>query len=132
MEGAIAAPRTAPKRVTGWLAASTLTSPVPGSGKLSRCSALRSEHRLVADALTRNPEAQNDGRGGGPRKVAAFLNTHPKVASVWYLGFLPEGHPDRPVFERQCKGPGSTFSFEVRGGEAEAFAVLDRLNPDFS
>src|SRR5215831_3954376 len=36
--GAIAAPRTAPKRVTGWLAASTLTSPVPGSGKPSRCS----------------------------------------------------------------------------------------------
>ncbi|MGC9959808.1 PLP-dependent transferase, partial [Roseiarcus sp.] len=30
-------------------------------------------------------------------------------------------------FERQCKGPGSTFSFEVKGGEAEAFAVLDKL-----
>ena len=29
----------------------------------------------------------------GARKVAAFLNTHPKVASVWDLGFLPEGHP---------------------------------------
>jgi methionine-gamma-lyase len=40
---------------------------------------------------------------------------------------LPEGHPDLPVFERQCKSPGSTFSFEVTGGEAEAFAVLDRL-----
>ena len=65
--------------------------------------------------------------GEGARKVAAFLNTHQKVASVWYLGFLPEGHPDRPVFERQCKSPGSTFSFEVKGGEAEAFAVLDRL-----
>ena len=63
----------------------------------------------------------------GARKVAAFLYIHPKVASVWYLGFLPGGHPDRPVFEHQCKGPGSTFSFEVKGGEAEAFAVLDRL-----
>ena len=63
----------------------------------------------------------------GARKVATFLSTHPKVASVWYLGFLPEGHPDRSVFERQCKSPGSTFSFEVRGGEPEAFAVLDRL-----
>ena len=40
---------------------------------------------------------------------------------------MPEGHPDRPVFERQCKSPGSTFSFEVKGGEAEAFAVLDRF-----
>jgi len=63
----------------------------------------------------------------GARKVAAFLSTHPKVASVWYLGFLPKGHPDRSVFERQCKSPGSTFSFEVKGGEAEAFAVLDQL-----
>ena len=38
----------------------------------------------------------------GARKVADFLRHHPAVASVWYLGFLPEGHPDRPVFERQC------------------------------
>ena len=50
-----------------------------------------------------------------------------RVAAVWYLGFLPEDHPDRTIFERQCKGAGSTFSFEVKGGEAEAFAVLDRL-----
>ena len=62
----------------------------------------------------------------GARRVADFCN-HPAVASVWYLGFLPEDHPDRPVFERQCKGAGSTFGFEVKGGEAEAFAVLDRL-----
>src|SRR5215831_20217029 len=61
----------------------------------------------------------------GVRKVAAFLNAHPKVSSVW--DFLPEGHPDRPVFERRCRGPGSTFSFEAQGSEAEAFAVLDRL-----
>src|SRR5262244_53475 len=49
------------------------------------------------------------------------------AAAVWYLGLLPKGHPDRPVFEHQCKGPGSTFSFEVKGSEPEAFAVLDRL-----
>jgi methionine-gamma-lyase len=63
----------------------------------------------------------------GARKVAGFLVGHPAVASVWYLGFLPADHPDRPIFERQCKGAGSTFGFEVKGGEAEAFAVLDRL-----
>ena len=63
----------------------------------------------------------------GARKVADFLLGHPRVASVWYLGFLPEDHPDRQVFERQCKSAGSTFSFEVKGGEAEAFAVLDKL-----
>ena len=63
----------------------------------------------------------------GARRVADYLQNHPAVASVWCLGFLPEDHPDRPVFERQCKGAGSTFGFEVKGGEAEAFAVLDRL-----
>ena len=39
----------------------------------------------------------------GARKVAGFLRDHPRVASVWYLGFLPGDHPDRPLFERQCK-----------------------------
>ncbi len=34
----------------------------------------------------------------GARKVADFLRGHPRVASVWYLGFLPEDHPDRQVF----------------------------------
>jgi methionine-gamma-lyase len=63
----------------------------------------------------------------GAHRVAGFLLGHPAVASVWYLGFLPEDHPDRKIFERQCKSAGSTFAFEVRGGEAEAFAVLDRL-----
>ncbi len=61
------------------------------------------------------------------RQVAAFLSRRQQVKSVWYLGLLPADHPDREVFERQCKGAGSTFGFEVTGGETEAFAVLDRL-----
>lgn len=63
----------------------------------------------------------------GAAKVAAFLRDHPRVQNVWYLDFLPADHPDRPVHERQNKSPGSTFSFEVKGGEAEAFRVLDNL-----
>jgi methionine-gamma-lyase len=63
----------------------------------------------------------------GARQVAEFLRGHPKVASVWYLDFLPGDHADRAVHERQNKSAGSSFSFEVKGGEAEAFAVLDRL-----
>lgn len=63
----------------------------------------------------------------GARKVARFLADHPRVADVWFLGLLPDDHPDRPIFERQCSGAGSTFSFEIEGGEAEAFAVLNRL-----
>jgi methionine-gamma-lyase len=61
------------------------------------------------------------------RKVAEFLRDHPKIENVWYLDFLPQDHPDRPVHERQNKSAGSTFSFEVRGGEAPAFRVLDKL-----
>ena len=61
------------------------------------------------------------------RSVAAFLATHPKVRSVNYLGALAADDPRRRVFERQCKAPGSTFSFEVAGGEAGAFRFLDAL-----
>ncbi len=63
----------------------------------------------------------------GAAKVAAFLRGHEKIDAVWYLDYLPEGHPDRAVYDRQCKSPGSTFSFEVKGGEREAFAVLNAL-----
>ncbi|HSN34049.1 MAG TPA: PLP-dependent transferase, partial [Ideonella sp.] len=63
----------------------------------------------------------------GARRVAGFLRDHPKIENVWYLDFLPAGHPDRPLHERQNRCAGSTFSFEVEGGEAGAFALLDRL-----
>ena len=61
------------------------------------------------------------------RIIAEFLRDHPKVASVTYLGFVAEGTPQRAVYDRQCKAAGSTFSFRVTGGEAEAFRFLDRL-----
>jgi cystathionine gamma-synthase/methionine-gamma-lyase len=61
------------------------------------------------------------------RKVAEFLHGHPKVAGVTYLGFLAEGTPARAVYDRQCKGAGSTFSFHLHGGEAESFRMLDAL-----
>lgn len=59
--------------------------------------------------------------------LAAFLRDHPKVAGVTYIGFLPEGTPQRAVFDAQCSGAGSTFSFHLHGGEAEAFRLLDNL-----
>jgi methionine-gamma-lyase len=61
------------------------------------------------------------------RYVAEFLADHPKVKSVSYLGFLTSGDPQHDLFIRQCKSPGSTFSFEIHGGEAESFMVLNRL-----
>jgi len=40
------------------------------------------------------------------RYVAEFLNEHPKVRKVHYLGFLPEEDPQHAVYHRQCKAPG--------------------------
>jgi cystathionine gamma-synthase/methionine-gamma-lyase len=59
--------------------------------------------------------------------VAAFLRSHPKVAAVSWVGFLDQGSPERAVFDRQCEGAGSTFTFVVKGGEAEAFRLLNAL-----
>lgn len=61
------------------------------------------------------------------RLVAEFLRAQPKVAAVNYLGFLRDGDAGAEVFRRQCGSPGSTFSFSIRGGEAEAFRLLDAL-----
>jgi methionine-gamma-lyase len=61
------------------------------------------------------------------RAVAEFLVTHPKVKAVQYLGFLPETDPQYRLYRKQCETPGSTFSFEVHGGEPEAFRFLNAL-----
>jgi methionine-gamma-lyase len=64
--------------------------------------------------------------GENAEKVCEYLRTHPKVAGLGYLGFLPEG-PQRDIFERHCAGAGSTFSLFIRGGEEESFRFLDAL-----
>jgi methionine-gamma-lyase len=61
------------------------------------------------------------------RVVADFLSRHPAVRAVHYLGFLTEDSPAGRVFAAQSKAPGSTFSFDVKGGEPEAFRVLNAL-----
>jgi methionine-gamma-lyase len=61
------------------------------------------------------------------RYVAEFLADHPKVKTVQYLGFLDQDDPRYELFQRQCHSPGSTFSFEIHGGEAEAFRLLNTL-----
>jgi methionine-gamma-lyase len=61
------------------------------------------------------------------RYVAEFLRDHPKVRAVHYLGFLEEGTEQYDIFRRQCLAPPATFAFEVDGGEAAAFRVLNAL-----
>ena len=67
-------------------------------------------------------------RGNSNAKIVAeFLRDHPRVAKVHYLPFLSADAPQRRVYEAQCTGAGSTFSFDIRGGLAEAFACLNRM-----
>jgi methionine-gamma-lyase len=61
------------------------------------------------------------------RIVAEFLRDHPRVDKVHYLPFLSADAPQRRVYEAQCTGAGSTFSFDIKGGIAEAFACLNGL-----
>ena len=59
------------------------------------------------------------------RRVAAFLNDHPKVARVHYPG-LPS-HPGHAFAQRQMGDFGGMLSFEVRGTQADAIAVAARV-----
>lgn len=61
------------------------------------------------------------------RHVADFLADHPKVERVHYLGHLSESDPQYALYRRQCLGPGGMIAFEVVGGEAEAFRLLNSL-----
>ena len=72
-------------------------------------------------SLRMNASARNAGT------VARYLAAHPRVAKVHSPAFLPAGSPARRVFEAQCGSAGSTFSFDVAGGEAEAFRLLNAL-----
>ncbi len=72
-------------------------------------------------ALRTERAAENAGA------IAGFLRVHKKVADVTYLGFAAEDPRRGAVYARQCRGAGSTFSFSLKGGEAEAFRMLDAL-----
>ena len=61
------------------------------------------------------------------RYVADFLAGHEKIDKVYYLGHLRAGDPQYDVYRRQCSAPGAMVSFEVHGGEAEAFRFLNAL-----
>ncbi len=58
-------------------------------------------------------------------KVAAFLGQHPNVTTVHYPGLAE--HPGHAVAARQMTHFGGMLSIEVKGGRAEAFAVLARV-----
>lgn len=62
------------------------------------------------------------------QRVAAFLQDHPKVERVYYPGLLSEKDGVQyDIYKNQCLSPGAMISFDISGGEAEAFAFLNQL-----
>ncbi len=58
-------------------------------------------------------------------KVAAYLQQHPAVAKVNYLGL--ESHPDRVTSLKQMRHPGAMMSFELKGGLDAGKKFIDSL-----
>ncbi len=75
------------------------------------------------DTLKMRMTAQSINAG----HVVDWLERHPKVAQVNFPGLVPAQDPQRRIFERQCRGPGSMVSFYLKGGKREAFRFLNAL-----
>ena len=58
-------------------------------------------------------------------EVAAFLEQHPAVSKVNYLGL--SSHPDFNTASKQMRHPGAMLSFEMNGGLDAAKNFIDKL-----
>ena len=81
---------------------------------------------LLRSLETLKPRMETQARNA--KHVAEFLQQHPKVEKVYYLGFLDESDPAQyAIYKKQCLSAGAMVSFDIRGGEQEAFRFLNNL-----
>ena len=67
-----------------------------------------------------------DRHAENTKKVVEFLSNHPQVAHVNHPS-LPD-HPDHALYEKYFpNGGASIFTFEIKGGQEEAFRFIDNL-----
>ena len=59
--------------------------------------------------------------------IADWLQAHPLVRRTHYLGHLAHDPAQQDIYRRHCLAPGSMISFDILGGEAEAFRFLNAL-----
>jgi methionine-gamma-lyase len=59
------------------------------------------------------------------RKVADFIQNHPKVAWIKYPGL--ENHPQHELAKKQMKGFGSMMSFGLNGGYEAGRKLMDHV-----
>ncbi len=80
--------------------------------------------------LTRSVETlklRMDRQGANAQKIVEWLLQHPAISRVYYPGLASQGADQVEIFKRQCTHPGAMISFDVKGGEKSAFAVLNAL-----
>jgi O-succinylhomoserine sulfhydrylase len=56
-------------------------------------------------------------------ELARWLEAHPRISRVFYPGL--ESHPQHALAQRQQRAGGAVLSFEVQGGRAAAWRVID-------
>ncbi|TCL63612.1 cystathionine gamma-synthase family protein [Rhizobium sp. BK251] len=61
------------------------------------------------------------------KAVADFLRQHPKVEKIHYLPYSDPASAVGRTFAAQCSGAGSTFSFDIKGGQQASFRFLNTL-----
>jgi len=60
--------------------------------------------------------------------IAMYLSTHPKIEKVYYLGYVVKNNPEQEeIFKKQYLSNGAMLSFDIAGGEKEAFTFLNNL-----
>ncbi|MBR3339885.1 MAG: O-acetylhomoserine aminocarboxypropyltransferase/cysteine synthase [Lachnospiraceae bacterium] len=60
------------------------------------------------------------------KKVVEFLNQHPQVEKVNHPSL--QDHPDHALYEKYFpNGGGSIFTFDIKGGQEEAWKFIDNL-----
>jgi len=70
-----------------------------------------------------------DQQAENAKHVAEYLNAHPMVEQVYYLGNTAKlgTAQEKEVLNRQYKSNGAMIAFDIKGGEKEAFKFLDNL-----
>ena len=63
-----------------------------------------------------------EAAAGNAKRVAEWLQQHPLIEKMYYLGFNSS-----ELNQQQYTSAGAMVSFDIRGGEAEAFAFLNNL-----
>jgi len=58
-------------------------------------------------------------------KVARFLEKHPRVEEVFYVGL--ESHPGHQIAKKQMTGFGGIVSFKIKGGQSDANDFFKKL-----